>query len=333
MKHWLGSGMVCVLLLASTVATAPQAKAKSAAPRQRTFDTPKAAADALIAAATSDDVPALEEILGPDGHDLVVTSDPVQTKNQLEEFAAHAREKTEVATDAKNPNLAILSVGNEDWPLPIPIVRNGDAWSFDSKAGKQEILYRRIGRNELDAIEICQDFVEAQHAYALEKHDGSSVNQYAQRNVSTPGKQDGLAWRNPDGTWGGPLAERIAEAIKEGYRAKSRPQPFHGYYFKVLKGQGPAAPLGKMDFVVEGVMIGGFALAAAPSDYRVTGVMTFIVSHDGVVYQKDLGPKTLELFQKMERYNPDKTWSPVDESTTSPSTPMQTGTQPEPAPG
>ena len=336
MKHWLGSGMVCVLLLASTVDAAPQAKAKSAAPaatRQRTFDTPKAAADALIAAAASYDVPALEEILGPAGHDLVVTSDPVQTKNQLAEFAARAREKSEVVTDAKNENLAILSVGEEDWPLPIPIVRNGGGWSFDSKAGKQEILYRRIGRNELDAIDVCQDFVEAQHAYALEKHDGSSVNQYAQRNVSTPGRQDGLAWRNPDGTWGGPLAERIAEAIKEGYRAKSHPQPFHGYYFKVLKGQGPAAPLGKMDFVVEGVMIGGFALAAAPSDYRVTGVMTFIVSHDGVVYQKDLGPKTLELFQKMERYNPDKTWSPVDGSTTSPDTPMKTGTQPEPAPG
>jgi hypothetical protein len=336
MKHWLGSEMVCLLLLASTVAAAPQAKAKSAAPaatRQRTFDTPKAAADALIAAAASYDVPALEEILGPDGHDLVVTSDPVQTRNQLEEFAARAREKSEIVTDAKNPNLAILSVGEEDWPLPIPIVHNGGGWSFDSKAGKQEILYRRIGRNELDAIDICRDFVEAQHAYALEKHDGSSVNQYAQRNVSTPGKQDGLAWRNPDGTWGGPLAERIAEAIKEGYRAKSHPQPFHGYYFKVLKGQGPAAPLGKMDFVVEGVMIGGFALAAAPSDYRVTGVMTFIVSHDGVVYQKDLGPKTLELFHKMERYNPDKTWSPVDGSTTSPDTPMKTGTQPEPAPG
>jgi hypothetical protein len=333
MKHWLGSGMVCVLLLASTVVAAPQAKAKSAAPRQRSFDTPKAAADALIAAAASYDVPALEEILGPDGHDLVVTSDPVQARNQLEEFAARAREKSEIVTDAKNPNLAILSIGDEDWPLPIPIVRHGGGWSFDSKAGKQEILYRRIGRNELDAIEVCRDFVEAQHAYALEKHDGSSVNQYAQRNISSPGREDGLAWRNPDGSWGGPLAERIAEAIKEGYRQKSHPQPLHGYYFKILKGQGPAAPLGKMDFVVKGVMIGGFALAAAPSDYRVTGVMTFIVSHDGVVYQKDLGPNTLELFQKMERYNPDKTWSPVDGSTTSPGTPMKTGTQPEPAPG
>jgi hypothetical protein len=322
--------MVCVLLLGTASAQAQAKSATPAAARQRTFDTPKAAADALIAAAASYDVPALKEILGPDGQDLVVTSDPVQSKNQFEAFAAQAREKTEVVPDAKNPNLAILSVGHEDWPLPIPIVRMGGKWLFDSKAGRKEVLYRRIGRNELDAIELCRDFVEAQHAYALEKHDGSSVNQYAQRAVSTPGKQDGLAWKNPDGTWGGPLGERLAAAIEEGYTEKSHPQPLHGYYFKVLKGQGPAAPLGKMDFVVEGVMIGGFALAAAPSDYRVTGVMTFIVSHDGVVYQKDLGPKTLELFQKMERYNPDKTWTPVDGRPTSPGAPAKTGTSPAP---
>jgi hypothetical protein len=329
MKQWLGSGMVCILLLAFTADASAQDKSKPAAPaavRQRTFDTPKAAADALIAAAASYDVPALKEILGPDGNDLIETSDPVQSKNQFVAFSAQAREKTEVVPDAKNPNLAILSVGEEDWPLPIPIVRKAGQWLFDSKAGRKEVLYRRIGRNELDAIEVCRDFVEAQHAYALEKHDGSSLNQYAQRNVSTPGRQDGLAWRNADGTWGGPLGERIAEAIEEGYKEKSQPQPFQGYNFKVLKGQGSAAPLGKMDFVVKGVMIGGFALAAAPSDYRVTGVMTFIVSHDGVVYQKDLGPKTLELFQKMERYNPDKTWTPVDGRPTSPGAPTKTGT-------
>jgi hypothetical protein len=325
--------MVCVLLLAPAHDASAQAKSKSAAPvagRQRTFDTPKAAADALIAAATSDDVPVLQEILGPDGKDLLVTSDPVQSKNQLEAFAAQAREKSEVVLDAKNPNLAILSVGNEDWPLPIPIVRREGKWLFDSKAGRKEVLYRRIGRNELDAIEVCRDFVEAQHAYALEKHDGSSLNQYAQKIISSPGKQDGLAWRNSDGAPAGPISETIADAIAEGYTKKA--EPLHGYYFKVLKGQGPAARLGKMDFVVKGVMIGGFALAAAPSDYRVTGVMTFIVSHDGVVYQKDLGPKTLELFQKMERYNPDKTWSPVDGRSTSPGTTMkgETGTQPMP---
>ena len=317
MKSRLVSGIVCVLVLASVVGVSAQEQSKAAAPaaaRQQTFDTPKAAADALIAAAATYDVPALEEILGPDGKGLVVTSDPVQDKNQLETFAAKAREKMDVVLDAKNPSRAILTVGDEDWPTPVPIVRKNGRWSFDSKAGKREVLYRRIGRNELDAIEFCHDFVDAQHEYALERHDGSTVNQYAQKVISTPGKQDGLSWRNADGTPGGPLADTLAEAIAEGYSKKA--EPFHGYYFKVLKGQGPAAPLGKIDFVVKGVMIGGFALAAAPADYRVSGVMTFIVSHDGDVYQKDLGPTTLEQFQKMERYNPDKTWSLVQEPST-----------------
>jgi hypothetical protein len=280
-----------------------------AAVQQRTFDSPRAAADALISAAVRYDVPALKEILGPDGADLVATKDPVQDKNQLEAFAEKAREKNEVVPDAKNPNLAILSIGEHDWPMPIPIVRKGGKWLFDSKAGRKEVLYRRIGGNELNAIAACRNFVAAQHEYAAEKHDDSSLNQYAQKIISTPGKQDGLAWKSPDGTPGGPLGEGLARAIAEGYSKKS--DPFHGYYFKVLKGQGPAAPLGEIDFVIEGVMIGGFALVGAPADYRVSGVMTFIVSHDGVVYQKDLGQKTLDQFRAMERYNPDKSWSPV----------------------
>jgi len=194
--------------------------------------------------------------------------------------------------------------------VPIPIVEEGGKWRFDSKAGRQEVLYRRIGRNELDAIEVCRGYVEAQWEYASEKRDGATVNQYAQRIVSTPGKQDGLTWQAPDGTWQGPGGEGITQAIAEGY--SRRQDPYHGYYFKVLKGQGPHAPLGEIDFVVQGVMIGGFALVAAPADYGVSGVMTFIVSHDGVVYQKDLGPTTLAEFEAMERYNPDPTWSPVE---------------------
>ena len=179
------------------------------------------------------------------------------------------------------------------------------------KAGRQELLYRRIGADELDAIQICRGYVEAQHEYALQPREGYDVNQYAQRIVSTPGKQDGLAWQNPDGTWGGPIGEKIARAIEQGYTSGS--EPYHGYFFKILKGQGTAAPLGEMDFVVKGVMIGGFALVAAPAEYGVTGVKTFIVSHDGVVYEKDFGPKTLDEFQKMERFNPDKSWTPVPE--------------------
>jgi hypothetical protein len=185
-------------------------------------------------------------------------------------------------------------------------------WLFDTKSGKQEMLDRRIGANELDAIQICRGYVEAQQEYALEKHDGSEANQYAQKIISTPGKHDGLVWRNPDGSLGGPIAENIADALEEGYSDKAK--PYHGYFFKILKGQGPAAPLGKMDFVIEGAMIGGFALAAAPAEYRVTGVMTFIVSYQGIVYQKDLGRDTLRIFQDIQLYNPDKSWQPTNDN-------------------
>jgi hypothetical protein len=302
----------CALPVTTAFSAEPQAAAKApASSHQQTFDTPKAAADALIAAADPLDAAALSAIFGPDGKDVISTDDPVQDRNQAAAFAAKAREKSAIVPDPKNPDRATLSIGLEDWPLPIPLVRKGGKWSFDSKAGRKEILYRRVGRNELDAIELCRTFVSAQKEYALEKRDGSPVNQYAQRNVSTPGKQDGLAWKNADGTWGGPLGERVAGAIAEGYSTSSKPQPFHGYLFKVLKGQGPAAHLGQMDFVVKGVMIGGFALVAAPAEYGVTGVKTFIVSHDGAVYEKDLGQKSADLFGAMERFNPDKSWSPV----------------------
>ena len=158
---------------------------------------------------------------------------------------------------------------------------------------------------------MCRGYVEAQHEYALQKRGTSGVNQYAQRLISTPGSQDGLAWQKSDGTWDGPIGEKVAAAIARGY--SNRAEPFHGYFFKILKGQGPAAPLGEMDFVVKGAMIGGFALIAFPAQYRVTGVQTFMVSHDGVVYQKDLGPKTLDLANAIDRFNPDKSWTPVSD--------------------
>jgi hypothetical protein len=283
----------------------------AAAPAQRTFPSAKAAADALISAAEKFDVEALKEILGPDGVDLVETEDQVADRNQAAAFAAKAREKLVVETDPKDPKRVTLVIGAEDWPMPIPVVKVGSTWRFDSKAGRQEILYRRIGRNELDAIALCREYVEAQHNYAAERHDGSRVNQYAQRAISTPGTHDGLAWQAPDGTWQGPLGEAAAKAIAEGYSDRSK--PVHGYYFKILKGQGPHAQLGEMDFVVQGAMIGGFALVAAPADYEVTGVKTFIVSYDGVVYEKDLGPDTLETFRAMDRFDPDQSWSPVEE--------------------
>jgi len=290
---------------------APEQKQESTAaasqPAQKQFDTPQQAADALVQVAANFDIAAAKEILGPDSADIVASEDPVQDKNRAAAFAAKAKEKMSVQTDKKNPNQAVVLVGNDDFPLPIPLVKQKGKWFFDTKVGREEILNRRIGANELNAIAICRGFDEAQHEYAMEKHDGSKVNQYAQRVISTPGKHDGLAWQNPDGTWAGPVGEEVAKALEEGYKAE-RGTPYHGYYFKVLKGQGPDAPMGEMDFMVGGAMIGGFALAAAPAEYRVTGVMTFIVGPDGVVYEKDLGPDTLKTFQSMDRYNPDKSW-------------------------
>ena len=285
--------------------------AKSDSKKQKEFSSAKEASDTLTRAADVFDVVALKEILGPDAADLINSADPVADKKRAADFAAKAKEKTSLNVDPKNPKRTILSVGNDDFPLPIPIVQHKEKWIFDTKAGRNEILMRRIGTNELDAIEICRGFGEAQHEYAQEKHDDSPVNQYAQKIISTAGKHDGLAWQNPDGTWAGPIGENVAKAVAEGYSDKT--QPYHGYFFKVLKGQGPAAPLGQMDFVVKGVMIGGFALAAAPAQYRVTGVKTFIVGSNGVVYEKDLGPDTLKTFAGLDRFNPDKTWRPTDD--------------------
>ena len=296
----------------TTTKPAPKAKPAAAVAKTRTFPTAEQAADALIDATEKFDVAALDEILGPDGKDIIHSGEPARDRELSQAFAAQAREKKSVAKDPKNALRATLIVGKEDWPFPVPIVKRGGKWTFDTKAGLQELLYRRIGRNELDAIQACHMFVDAQHDYALAKHDGSGVNQYARRIISTPGKQDGLAWQNPDGQWVGPLGENVARAIQRGY-AGTGAEPFHGYYFKVLTGQGPAAPLGQMDFLVKDVMIGGFALIAAPAQYRITGVKTFMVSHDGVVYEKDLGPNTLDLARKIDRFNPDKTWSPVQE--------------------
>jgi hypothetical protein len=276
-----------------------------------TFATPQQAADALIAAVGKSDWTELAKIFGPNGKKVIFTGDDAQDRQRALAFAAEAKEKTKVVVDPTTGARAFIIVGNEDWPFAVPIIKVNGKWSFDAKAGEQELLYRRIGSNELDAIQICHGFVESQDEYALRSRKLYSVNEYAQRIISTPGKQDGLTWQTANGTWEGPIGEQIAKAIAQGYTPGE--QPYHGYFFKVLKGQGPAAPLGQLDYVIKGIMIGGFALVASPAEYRVTGVKTFIVSNDGVVYQKDLGPDTLDQFKKMERFNPDSSWSPTDD--------------------
>ena len=306
-----GSGTAVPAGETAVPATPAAAAASATAGKPERFATPEQAADALIGAAERFDVTALSRIFGRGQENVVLSGEAGRDRERAAAFAAQAHEKHEISLSPLNPGRAFLLVGAQDWPFPVPIVKRGGQWSFDAPAGRVEMLNRRVGSNELDAIQICRGYVEAQYAYAYEKRQGFDVNQYAQHIISTPGTQDGLAWRNPDGSWGGPVGEPIARAIAQGYTSKS--EPYHGYFFKVLKGQGAAAPHGAINFVVEGVMIGGFALAAAPAKYGQTGVKTFIVSHDGVVYEKDLGPTTLEQFKKMKLFNPDKSWTPVTE--------------------
>ena len=306
---------VVLLLIACALPVIVAAQTKpatpAAAPGPKAFDTPQEAADAVIKAATDYNVPELMAIFGPDGEDFIESADLVRDKNNGMAFAKEAAAKNSIEVSKSNPNRAAIIVGDEAWPFPVPLVKKNGKWYFNAKEGRQEILYRRIGANELDAITVCRGYVEAQKEYASEIHDDSGVNQYAQKIFSTPGKQDGLYWKNADGTSAGPIGDEVAKALEEGYT--SGKGGFHGYYFKILKGQGPAAPNGAINYVIEGVMIGGFALVAVPAEYRVTGVKTFIVNYDGVVYQKDLGPDSLKIVKEMELYNPDKTWQPTND--------------------
>jgi hypothetical protein len=285
--------------------------ASSAAFGAASFDSPGKAADALIAASEAFDVNQLTELFGPGSEEIFLSGEEPQDRRRASEFATKARERKRIVQESESETRVHLVVGQEMWPFPVPIVKKGGTWSFDANEGREELLRRRIGANELDAIGICRGYVDAQYEYAVETPEDRFPKQYAQRILSTPGKRDGLAWRNEDGTWGGPVGEKIAHAIEQGYTRKAA--PYHGYYFKVLKGQGPAARLGELDFVVKGVMIGGFALVAAPAEYGSTGVKTFLVSHEGIVYEKDLGPTTLDEVGRMERFNPDPSWTPVAE--------------------
>jgi DUF2950 family protein len=299
-------------LAAESPAAGASAKSSAPPPGVQTFDTPQQASASLIDAAAVFDQTRLINLVGQSGRDVLLTGDLEHDRQRAKDFTAQAAKKNHVVVEPKSGARATLFVGDEDWPFPVPVVKSGDKWFFDAVAGRQELVYRRIGANELDAIEVCRGYVEAQDEYAQRKREMYEVNEYAQRIIARPGKQDGLAWQNADGSWGGPIGEHIARAIEQGYSPGA--EPYHGYFFKILKGQGPAARLGQMDYVIKGVMIGGFALVAAPASYGVTGINTFMVSYDGVVYEKDFGTQTSEQFQKMELFDPDKSWELVPES-------------------
>ena len=279
---------------------------------QQAFKTPDEAAAALASAAKASDMKALTTVLGPDGEDIVSSGDEVADAATRQKFIAAYDVKHQIKMDGDNK--AIMIIGNDDFPVPIPIVRKDGQWKFDTDAGREEILFRRIGKNELDAIQSSLAYVDAQNEYSEKDRTGAGVKTYAQRIISQQGKKDGLYWPSAQGQEESPLGELVAQATKQGYRTDAGRTPFHGYYFKILTRQGPAAPGGTLDYVVRGNMIGGFGLVAYPAEYRNSGVKTFIVSHSGKVYEKDLGPNTAKLAEQMTTYNPDKTWTEVKDT-------------------
>ncbi|HEX9079501.1 MAG TPA: DUF2950 domain-containing protein [Desulfuromonadaceae bacterium] len=283
---------------------------------QRHFSSPEEARQALLDAVKAGDHKALGTIFGPVSKELE-PGDPVEQANEFEHFARHLQEGVELARegDAK----AILLIGEKKWPFPVPIVKKGESWLFDTGAGRKEILKRRVGHNELLAIQVCRAYAEAQKEYYdMAEPDGDQIPKYAQHMISHPGKRDGLYWQTAPGEKESPLGILVARAKEEGYMKPHKagekgPRPFHGYYFKILKKQGPRASGGKFNYVINGNMVAGFALVAYPARWGVSGVMTFIINQRGRVYQKNLGPKTGEIARRMTQYNPDLSWKLVAE--------------------
>jgi hypothetical protein len=280
--------------------------------KQRTFASPEEAVKVLDETLKSKDVKALEAIFGPGSKDLVSSGDPVSDRAGYDRFNSLYAEKNRLQEESAEK--VVLYLGNEDWPFPIPIVKQNALWQFDAREGRDEILARRIGKNELSTIQFCLAYVDAQREYALKDRDGDALLAYAQKFWSDPEKKNGLYWKVKEGEKPSPLGPLAAEADKQGYvRKDGAPVPYHGYYFRILKAQGKNAPGGAYDYVVKGKMIGGFALVAYPAKYASSGIMTFMVNHDGVVYQKDLGGKTGAIAQAMKLFNPDSTWKKVED--------------------
>jgi hypothetical protein len=298
---------IAVVLLLAIAWSLPTTAAEA---KQRRFASAEAGAEALIAALKANDVKAILAILGPEARPLITSGDPVENRRDRERVVQEYEASHSLVMSGDTT--AILQVGKDEWPLPIPLVKGDTGWHFDTRAGKEEILTRRIGRHELAAIEVCRAYVDAQREYYLRNPTGDALLHYAQKFLSTKGKRDGLYWATKDGEEPSPLGPQIARARGEGYgKAKSaagKPLPYHGYYYRILKAQGPDAPGGAYDYMVRDKMLGGFALVAYPASWGNSGVMTFLVNHDGVVYQKDLGPKTAALARQMTQFNSDSTW-------------------------
>ncbi len=309
-KILLVSGTVLALMLAfSLLSSGSKAWAQEAG--QKTFATPQAAGEALQQAVQSGDSTAKLAVLGASASSLISSGDEVQDKHNSDIFLKRFQQMNRWAPASNGEQT--LYLGAENWPFPIPLKKTAAGqWYFDTKEGQQEILFRRIGKNELEAIQVCNALADAQQEYFQELHDGSTVHQYAQKIISDEGKQNGLYWKVAEGEPESPVGPLVASATAQGYGATGKPEPFHGYYFHTLKAQGAHAPGGAKSYIVDGNMTGGFAFVAYPAEYRNSGVMTFLIDKNGIVYQKDLGPTTVDTAKQMTSYNPDKTWVVAD---------------------
>src|SRR5262245_19803677 len=304
------NGVTVTTLLSSVVLCPALFILCESALAQEQFTTPEDAVSALIEAAKSQDQKGLLTVLGPDGKAIASSGDPVADANARDNFvsAYDAKHALELEGDGSQT----LIIGNDDWPFPIPLINKGGKWQFDAAAGVDEILHRRIGRNELAAIHVSLAYVQAQNEYASLDPAGLGPHVYAQRIVSKPTKKDGLYWPTAEGEPPSPLGVLAAKASAEGYRTGNTPIPYYGYYYRILTRQGANAPGGAYDYLAKGKMIGGFALVAYPAQYGNSGIMTFMVNQDGTVFQKDLGPQSDKLARKIEAFDPDSTWTKVD---------------------
>ena len=302
------------LILACALIGVPSFASRVAAQaaQSRVFGSPEDAVKALFETVKAGKVDELLAIFGSDGKELIASSDPETARANRQVFAVAVREQWRL--EDEGPNRKILVIGNEDWPFPVPLMKDANGWRFDTAAGKEELIARRIGRNELSAIESARAYVTAQQRYAQQGHDGKPAGVYATKFRSDPGKENGLYWPTAKGQKRSPLGDLLAQSAAEGRPVSkdgAQPSPFHGYYFKILTAQGAAAPGGAKNYVVKGDMSGGFALIAWPAQYDATGVMTFLINQDGIVLQKDLGPGTDAAARKITSYNPDASWRPA----------------------
>ena len=312
MSHFIfGSWRTPLAALGLLIAVATASAQKGTAGQtQKRFATAEEAVQTVIKAAKTNNKTDLLAIFGADAEDLFSSGDKIADRRARQLILVALNEKWSLAK--QGPNTKTLVIGNEEWPYPIPLVKDKAGWRFDTAAGREEILYRRIGRNELSTIKACRVYLKAQREYAAQSHDGRPAGLFAQKLASEPGKQDGLYWKVNPGEGFSPLGEFAAQASAEGYtRSDTGPTPFHGYLFRPLTAQGPAAPGGAKSYIANGEMKSGFALIAYPAEYRNSGVMTFMMNQDGVVFEKDLGEKTAQIVSQITEYNPDKSWRKV----------------------